>query len=121
VAPSLRRLLERRIDELPLTLRAVFVLREVEGLSVRETAACLGIPESTVRRRAVRARARLRALLSRDFQGATLESFTFVGGRGDRIVATVLARLTRGSKRIRRFAHPKTTSRQSFWGSETFP
>src|SRR5215831_8891699 len=37
---ELRRMLERRIDELPEQFRTVFVLREVEELSVEETAAC---------------------------------------------------------------------------------
>jgi RNA polymerase sigma-70 factor (ECF subfamily) len=98
VAPSLRRLLERRIDELPLTLRAVFMMREVEGLSVQETARCLGTPEATVRRRLARARVLLREALSRDVHNAKRETFGIAGERCDRIVATVLAKLPRGSK-----------------------
>ena len=41
---ELRRLLERRIDELPATFRTVFVMRDVEEMSVQETAELLGIP-----------------------------------------------------------------------------
>jgi RNA polymerase sigma-70 factor (ECF subfamily) len=88
-----RRLLERRIDELPVGFRTVFVLREVEDMTVEETAACLGIPEATVRTRLFRARALLRESLARDFDLATSDVFGFAGARCDRIVAAVLARL----------------------------
>jgi RNA polymerase sigma-70 factor (ECF subfamily) len=89
-----RRLLERRIDELPVGFRTVFVLREVEDLSVEETAACLGIPEATVRTRLFRARALLREALARDLDVATSDVFGFAGERCDRIVAAVLARVS---------------------------
>src|SRR5262245_18903618 len=46
---EMRELLERRIDELPVAFRTVFVMREVEELTVEETAAALGIPPATVR------------------------------------------------------------------------
>jgi len=87
---ELRRMLERRIDELPEQFRTVFVLREVEELSVEETAACLDLPPATVRTRAFRARALLRAALARDVDAATVDAFGFAGERCDRIVANVL-------------------------------
>ncbi|HUH94648.1 MAG TPA: RNA polymerase sigma factor [Casimicrobiaceae bacterium] len=87
---ELRRMLERRIDELPQQFRTVFVLREVEELSVEETAACLDLPPATVRSRAFRARALLRAALARDVDSATVDAFGFAGERCDRIVANVL-------------------------------
>src|SRR5215210_7298775 len=43
-----RRMLERRIDELPVAFRTVFILREVEEMSVDQTADALGIPAATV-------------------------------------------------------------------------
>jgi RNA polymerase sigma-70 factor (ECF subfamily) len=92
---ELRRLLERRIDELPVAFRTVFLLREVEELSVEETAECLSIPEPTVRSRLFRARALLRDSLSRDLDATTLDVFAFAGERCDRIVAGVLGRLSR--------------------------
>jgi RNA polymerase sigma factor (sigma-70 family) len=92
---ELRRLLERRIDELPVGFRTAFLLREVEELSVEETAQCLSIPEPTVRSRLFRARALLRDSLSRDLDATTLDVFGFAGERCDRIVADVLARLGR--------------------------
>ena len=90
---ELRRILERRIDELPVAFRTVFVMREVEDMSVDETARCLSIPASTVRTRLFRARALLRESVARDIDMATGDIFAFAGARCDRIVAAVLARL----------------------------
>jgi RNA polymerase sigma factor (sigma-70 family) len=89
---EVRRMLERRIDELPVAFRTVFVMREVEDMSVEETAVSLSIPSATVRTRLFRARALLRDALARDMDSATLEVFGFAGERCDRIVANVLAR-----------------------------
>jgi RNA polymerase sigma-70 factor (ECF subfamily) len=44
-----QRLLEQAIHRLPEQFRTAFVLREVEGLSVDETAEYLGIPAATVK------------------------------------------------------------------------
>jgi RNA polymerase sigma-70 factor (ECF subfamily) len=89
---DIRRLLEQKIDELPVAFRTVFVLREVEDLSVDETAACLSIPEATVRSRMFRARGRLRESLARELDMGTGDVFHFGGERCDRVVAGVLAR-----------------------------
>lgn len=90
---EIRRVLERRIDELPVAFRTVFVMREVEDLTVEETAACLSIPAATVRTRLFRARALLRESLAREIDIATVEVFGFAGERCDRIVAHALARI----------------------------
>jgi RNA polymerase sigma-70 factor, ECF subfamily len=90
---EVRRLLERRLDELPVAFRTVFVMREVEEMTVEETAACLSIPAATVRTRLFRARALLREALARDMDSATVEVFGFAGERCDRIVERVLARV----------------------------
>jgi RNA polymerase sigma-70 factor, ECF subfamily len=87
---EIRRMLERRIDELPVAFRTVFVMRDVEDMSVEETAACLAIPAATVRTRLFRARALLRAALAREVDTATLDVFSFEGERCDRIVGKVL-------------------------------
>lgn len=89
-----RQLLERRIDELPVAFRTVFVMREVEDMTVEETAEGLGIPPATVRTRLFRARAQLREALARDIDTATVDVFGFLGARCDRIVAAVLARIS---------------------------
>jgi RNA polymerase sigma-70 factor (ECF subfamily) len=88
---EIRRLLERRIDDLPVAFRVVFVMRDVEDMSVQETAECLAVPTATVRTRLFRARALLREALARDLDTATTGVFGFAGERCDRIVAGVLA------------------------------
>ena len=90
---EVRRMIERRIDELPLNFRTVFVMREVEDLTVQETAECLSIPEATVRTRLFRARALMREALARDMDMAAVDAFAFAGGRCDRIVAHVLGNI----------------------------
>jgi RNA polymerase sigma-70 factor (ECF subfamily) len=90
---EIRAMVEGRIDELPAAFRTVFVMRDVEEMTVQETAECLGIPAATVRTRLFRARALLRDALAREIDSATLEVFGFAGERCDRIVARVLAAL----------------------------
>jgi RNA polymerase sigma-70 factor (ECF subfamily) len=88
-----RKLLEESIDSLPDVFRTVFVLRALEEMSGEEVAACLDIPEATVRSRFFRARSMLRAALAQDVDLAFEQAFSFDGARCDRIVAGVLARL----------------------------
>jgi RNA polymerase sigma-70 factor, ECF subfamily len=90
---EMRRLLERKIDELPLAFRTAFVLREVEEMTIDEVAECLAVPAATVRTRVFRARALLRAALAAEIDVATGDVFAFAGGRCDRIVAAVTERL----------------------------
>ena len=90
---EIRKVIERRIDQLPVAFRTVFVMREVEEMTVQETAECLGIPPATVRTRLFRARALLRESLERDMGTARAGVYGFAGARCDRIVAAVLARL----------------------------
>lgn len=61
---ELRQVLEEAIQKLPETLRTVFVLRELEGLSTAETAQVLGISETATKVRLHRARLLLREWLS---------------------------------------------------------
>jgi RNA polymerase sigma-70 factor (ECF subfamily) len=89
----LRSTLESAIASLPTRFRAVFMLREVEGLTVEETAQYLGVPAATIKTRDHRARAILRRKLGTAFNGAGLKLFEFLRERCDRIVARVLARL----------------------------
>ena len=93
---EIRRLIEAAVDEMPQAFRAVFVLRAMEELSTAETAACLGIPEDTVKTRFHRAKRNLRKQLSRQLEAALVESFPFAGARCDRLVARVLSRLSAG-------------------------
>jgi RNA polymerase sigma-70 factor, ECF subfamily len=50
------------------TLRTTFQLRDVDGLSIRETADLLGVPTGTVKARLTRARVRLRAAMSKSIR-----------------------------------------------------
>jgi RNA polymerase sigma-70 factor (ECF subfamily) len=87
---DMRALLERKVDALPEALRIVFVLRCVEELTVAEVAACLQVPETTVRTRQFRARGLLRESLAHELDMAERDAFEFGGQRCDRIVAVVL-------------------------------
>ena len=60
-----RRLLEEALNQLDEKHRLVFLLRDVEGLSVRETAEALGLSEVNVKVRLLRARLQLREQLTR--------------------------------------------------------
>jgi RNA polymerase sigma-70 factor (ECF subfamily) len=62
-----RRLLEEALDRLDEKHRLIFLLRDVEGLSVRETADALGLSEANVKVRLLRARLQLREELTRQF------------------------------------------------------
>lgn len=90
---ELRRLIERKIDALPADFRTVFVMREIEEMTVEETARCLELPEATVRTRLFRAKARLRESIATEIEVAAQDVFGFDGARCDRIVATVLLRI----------------------------
>src|ERR1700740_688512 len=50
------------------TLRTTFRLRDVDGLSIRETAQLLGVPTGTVKARLARARMRLRQVIQKSFR-----------------------------------------------------
>jgi RNA polymerase sigma-70 factor (ECF subfamily) len=90
---ELRELLEWAIDTLPDGMREVFVLREVEGLSTSEVAACLGVTDDVVKTRLSRGRAALRRVLLERTGATAPDAFRFHRPRCDRVVARVLARI----------------------------
>lgn len=90
---QVRRLLEDAIDELPESFRLVFVMRDVEDLSVEETAATLAIRPETVKRRLHRARCILRKNLDSRLSDVLRDIFPFQGARCARITEAVAARL----------------------------
>ena len=96
---DMKRILERAISGLPVQFRTVFMLREVEGLSVEETAAYLGIPAATVKTRDHRARALLRTHLSQQMDGALPQMYNFLGDRCDGLVQRVLTRVKRAEQK----------------------
>jgi RNA polymerase sigma-70 factor (ECF subfamily) len=89
---QIKTLLEEAIAKLPQEFRTVFVLREIEGLSVEETADALQIPVATVKTRALRARRRLQAELDADLREALSGTFPFAGADCDRLTERVLAK-----------------------------
>jgi RNA polymerase sigma-70 factor, ECF subfamily len=61
---ELRTILEKSLRKLGEALRAVFVLRDIEGLSIQEVADALDLTQAAVKTRTLRARLRLREELS---------------------------------------------------------
>lgn len=59
-----RQHVDQAIQHLPETLKVVFLLRDVEGLSIEETAAALRISQAAVKTRLLRARLHMREDLS---------------------------------------------------------
>ena len=90
---QIRRVLERKVSELPEIFRVVFMLRSVEELSVEEIAAILAISPETVRSRHFRAKGMLRESLAKEIDLAEANIYEFAGAHCDSIVANVLARL----------------------------
>ena len=90
---EISRMVERAIDELPETFRLVFLMRMVEQMSIEDTAAALCIDPGTVKTRLHRATERLRRSLGAELASVIEGAFPFAGGRCQRLVAAVLARL----------------------------
>lgn len=88
-----RHLLENAVDELPDDFRAVFVLRDVEGMSTDEAASYLGIRPETAKTRLHRARKMMRQSIEKKLSGAFSALFPFDGARcafmGDRVIAAL--------------------------------
>lgn len=89
-----RHMLELAIGQLPQAFRLTFVLREIEQLSVKETADSLDIDPATVKTRVYRARQLLREKLGEQLSMPASEAFPFAGYRCDRIVASVMRRIS---------------------------
>jgi RNA polymerase sigma-70 factor (ECF subfamily) len=70
------------------------VMREIEEMSVEETASHLEIPQATVKTRLHRARRLLRHALEARLSFAVKDAFSFDGLRCQRIAERVLQRLT---------------------------
>jgi len=68
-----RQFLDQAVQKLPVGLRLVFVMRDLEGFTIQGTADALGINEGAVKVRLLRARLRLRQELSLYFGGKMLE------------------------------------------------
>lgn len=92
---ELKAVLESIVDELPDAFRVVFVMREVEGMSTAETAAALDINEDTVKTRLHRSKRLLQDHLDRRLGPAASEIYSFHLTRCDRVVAGVMAAISK--------------------------
>lgn len=91
---QIRQIMERAIAALPAAFRTVFVLRDVEGLSVGETSDVLDIPVATVKSRLFRARRKLQLSLAPEVRGALNGAFPFAGVDCERLTAGLMHAMT---------------------------
>jgi len=91
VNADLKRKLEEAIHKLPEKYRTVFILREIENMSVSETKECLAISEMNVKVRLNRAKSMLRNTLSELYRSGDV--FEFHLSRCDRMVDNVMSRI----------------------------
>lgn len=89
------KVISAEVEQLPADLRTVFVMRAVEELDTRETADCLDLSEANVKIRLHRARALLRERIDKRIGEDVRKMYQFDGERCDRVVHTVLTRLSR--------------------------
>jgi DNA-directed RNA polymerase specialized sigma24 family protein len=75
---ELSQILEKSLDSIPQNYRTVFILREVEGFSVAETAALLQLTEVNVKVRLSRAKNMLQQELEKHYSRAQLYDFNLV-------------------------------------------
>ena len=90
---QLRHLLEHAINELPEAFRLVLMLRDVEELSIEETATLLDLKPETVKTRLHRARRLLRMAVETRIGPGLREILPFDGARCERMADRVMARL----------------------------
>jgi RNA polymerase sigma-70 factor (ECF subfamily) len=67
---ELRQALQRALASLDEKYREVFVMRDIQNVSIAETALALGITEASVKTRLLRARLQMRDALAPGFDGA---------------------------------------------------
>ncbi len=86
-----KRLMEQAIDKLPEVYRAVYMLREVEGMNVAEVSQCLEITEANVKVRLHRAKSQLKESIWGAHANAA--PFEFGNTHCDKLVEAVMARI----------------------------
>ena len=95
---QIRDMLEQAIAGLPGPFRTVFVLRDVEGLSVAEVAEILDIPQATVKTRHLRARRRLQQALAPEVRQALTGTFPFAGIDCEHLTERVIRAVRAGER-----------------------
>jgi RNA polymerase sigma-70 factor (ECF subfamily) len=91
---ELAKAIETAIARLPDDFRTVLVLRDVEGMSVEETAEVLDILAATVKTRHLRARRRLRQEIDPDFRAVLADTLRFDGTNCEAMTARAVTALT---------------------------
>jgi len=92
---ELRAALEAMTDDLPEGFRMVFVLRDIEGMSIEETADLLSLKPATVKTRLHRAHRLLRTAIESRFSATFADIFPFDGNRCTHMADRVIAQLGR--------------------------
>ena len=87
---QLRAMLEQAIGGLPEIFRTVFVLHEIEGMSVEDAALALDLPTGTVKTRLMRARRKLQQALAPEVRAALTGTFPFAGADCARLTELVM-------------------------------
>ena len=90
---QVRQVLERAVDRIPEPYRMAFILRDIQGMNVEETAALLSITPQTVKTRLFRARRLMRTELERVLSPQFSEVFPFDGARCAHMADRVIERL----------------------------
>jgi RNA polymerase sigma-70 factor, ECF subfamily len=75
---ELGRILDEAIQSLKPAYRTVFILRDIEEMSIEETAEALGLSISAVKSRLLRARLQLREKLTRQFKRKGDDAFAYL-------------------------------------------
>jgi RNA polymerase sigma-70 factor, ECF subfamily len=94
---QVREFLEKAVDDLPDAFRTVFILRDIEEMSIEETANQLSLKQETVKTRLHRARRLMRAAVEKRLAATFSELFPFDGARCDRMADRVIGRLRNSS------------------------
>lgn len=89
---ELRQVIEKSLAEIPENYRMVFALREINGLSVAETAEAMAISESNVKVRLNRAKAMLRSEIEKSYTSDEIFEFNLIYCNA--IVENVMARIS---------------------------
>ena len=76
---------------MPENFRTAFVLHEIEGVSVEDTAQALEVPTGTIKTRLMRARRKLQQALAPEVRTALTGTFPFAGLDCQRMTERVLA------------------------------
>lgn len=90
---ELAKLLMSAVARLPDQYRSVFVLRDIEGMSVNETSEVTSLKAATVKSRLFRARRLLREMLEPELGNLFAGTITFAGADCEAMTARILAAL----------------------------